>query len=133
MITELSEQQCIELLGTTTVGRLGFVHEGRVHVIPVNFLLDGHDIVVRTSPEGPISELPDSTELVAFEIDHHDDLSGGGWSVLLNGPVTVMSDEELAAVPGTRRVQPWAGGERSLALRLRPELVSGRRVQRPRR
>jgi len=133
MITELSEQRCFELLDTTTVGRFGFVHEGRVHVIPVNYLLDGRDVVVRTSAHGLLSRLPESAEEIAFEVDFHDDLAGSGWSVLLNGVVSAMADEEVDALAGADRVRPWAGGERTLALRLRVRTASGRGVQRPRR
>lgn len=133
MITSLSEQRCFELLRTTTVGRFGFVRDGRVHIIPVNYLLDGRDVVVRTSPDGILSTLPESELEVAFEVDHHDDLAGSGWSVLLNGTVSAMPVDELDAVPGSGRVRPWAGGDRDLPLRLRVHAVSGRNVQRPRR
>ena len=133
MISELTDKDCVALLGSTTVGRLGFVLAGRVLVIPVNYVLDGDDIVIRTAPDGLLSGLTTSRETVAFEVDHHDDLGGSGWSVLLNGPVTEMTAEEVDAVPGTHRARPWAGGDRSLALRLHPEMMSGRRVQRDRR
>lgn len=133
MINELNDDECFALMATTTIGRLGFVEGGRVLVIPVNYLLDGRDVIVRTTPDGLLSGLPESTETVAFEIDHHDDLGGHGWSVLLNGPVSVVTAEELDAMPGTSRVQPWAGGDRPLTLRLRPDAVSGRRVSRERR
>ena len=132
MITQLDDQECLELLRTTTVGRIGFVHEGRVLVIPVNFLLDDRSIVVRTAPDGPLSTLPSSSVLVAFEIDHHDDLAGSGWSVLLNGGVDTVSEEHLASLPGASTRLPWAGGDRSLLLRLTPTTISGRRVRRHR-
>jgi len=133
MITELSEQRCFELLGTTTVGRLGFMHGGRVQIIPVNYLIDGRDVVVRTSPHGLLSRLPESDEVIAFEVDYHDDLAGSGWSVLLNGSISTMTDDEIDAVAGADRIRPWAGGERTLPLRFRALTASGRSVQRPRR
>ena len=132
MITEVNEKDCHALLSSTTVGRLGFVQDGRVLVIPVNYVLDGSDVVIRTAPDGLLSGLSSSREVVAFEVDHHDDLGGSGWSVLLNGPVTEMPAAEVDAVPGTRRARPWAGGDRSLALRLHPESITGRRVHRQR-
>ena len=132
MITEVNEKDCYALLGSTTVGRLGFVQDERVLVIPVNYVLDGADIVIRTAQDGLLSDLPSSREVVAFEVDHHDDLAGSGWSVLLNGAVTAMTADEVDAVPGTRRARPWAGGDRTLALRLHPDSVTGRRVHRDR-
>ena len=132
MVTELNEQECLELLETTTVGRVGFVEGGRVLIIPVNYLLDGHDIVIRTSPTGVLSALPSSHEIIAFEVDHHDDMSGSGWSVLLGGRMTEVDHDDVDAIPGASRKHPWAGGERSLALRLNTETISGRRVRRER-
>ncbi|MEV7631552.1 pyridoxamine 5'-phosphate oxidase family protein [Microbacterium sp. NPDC089318] len=132
MMTELSEEQCLELLATTTVGRIGFVADDRVLIIPVNFLVDGRDVVIRTDPDGPLSALPSSRVLVAFEIDHHEALAASGWSVLMNGRVSTMSEQQLQSMPGSSTRLPWAEGERSLALRLTPESISGRRVRRAR-
>ena len=132
MMTEMSEQECRELLRATTVGRIGFVADARVQIIPVNYLVDGDDIVIRTAPSGLLSRLTTSTVEVAFQVDHHDDLAGSGWSVLLGGAVSEMTADELAAVPGASRRSPWAEGDRSLPLRLTPSSISGRRVRRPR-
>ncbi|MEV8218634.1 pyridoxamine 5'-phosphate oxidase family protein [Microbacterium sp. NPDC077391] len=131
MMTELTEQECRELLGATTVGRLGFVTDARVQIIPVNYLIDGDDVVIRTAPSGLLRALPESTVGIAFEVDHHDDLAGSGWSVLLSGSVSEMTEDELAAVPGVTRRTPWAEGDRSLPLRFTPASISGRRVRRP--
>ncbi|MFJ4044525.1 pyridoxamine 5'-phosphate oxidase family protein [Microbacterium sp. NPDC089987] len=132
MMTEMSEQECRELLRATTVGRIGFVADARVQIIPVNYLVDGDDVIIRAAPSGVLSRLTASTVEVAFEVDHHDDLAGSGWSVLLGGSVSKMTAEELAAVPGASRRSPWAEGDRSLPLRLTPSSISGRRVRRPR-
>lgn len=130
MMTELSEQECRELLRATTVGRVGFVADDRVQIIPVNYLVDGDDVVIRTAPTGLLRALTESILRVAFEVDHHDDLAGSGWSVLLGGTVSEMTDDELAAVPGVSRRSPWAEGDRSLPLRFTPSSISGRRVRR---
>ncbi|WP_313356655.1 pyridoxamine 5'-phosphate oxidase family protein [Microbacterium sp.] len=130
MMTELSEQECRELLRATTVGRVGFVADDRVQIIPVNYLVDADDVVIRTAPTGLLRALTESTLRVAFEVDHHDDLAGSGWSVLLGGTVSEMTDDELAAVPGASRRSPWAEGDRSLPLRFSPSSISGRRVRR---
>jgi nitroimidazol reductase NimA-like FMN-containing flavoprotein (pyridoxamine 5'-phosphate oxidase superfamily) len=132
MMTSLSEQECLQMLATTTVGRIGFLADDRVQVIPVNFLLDGRDVVVRTAPDGPLSTLRSSPVLVAFEVDHHEALAATGWSVLLNGRVSTMSEQQLESIPGSSTRLPWAEGDRSLVLRLTPESISGRRVHRAR-
>ncbi|KDA06421.1 hypothetical protein DC31_08200 [Microbacterium sp. CH12i] len=128
MIETLSEQLCFELLRTTTVGRLGFVEDARVQIIPVNYLVDDRDILIRVTPGGVLSVLPDSPVEVAFEVDFHDDLAGSAWSVLMHGPVSAEEESE----PFTGRGSPWAGGARTLLLRLRIQSISGRSVRRER-
>ncbi len=130
MISELQEQECRELLTTTTVGRIGFVAEQRVHILPVNYVVIGDDLVLRTSSDGILKRVSDDDSPVAFEIDYHDDLSGMAWSVLIHGSLSPLDGELPAAA---ERISPWAGGERPLPLRVRIESISGRRVRRGRR
>lgn len=128
MIRELPEQECYELLTTTTVGRIGFVLDERVRIFPVNYAVSGHDLVVRTSSDGVLSRLADEGARVAFEVDHHDDLAGAGWSVLMDARLSVLGDGELAEA--SDRVTPWAGSERTMRVRLHIDGISGRRVRR---
>ncbi len=39
---------CFLLLKSVPVGRIGFVAGGEVVILPVNFLVDGQDVVFRT-------------------------------------------------------------------------------------
>jgi nitroimidazol reductase NimA-like FMN-containing flavoprotein (pyridoxamine 5'-phosphate oxidase superfamily) len=129
MISELQEKECRELLTTTTVGRVGFVAEERVHIFPVNYAVSGDDLVMHTSSEGILRRVGDADSSVAFEIDYHDDLAGTGWSVLMHGHISTASGEDAPATAGRA---PWAGDERVLPLRFRIESISGRRVRRDR-
>ena len=131
MISELPEQECYALLTTTTVGRLGFFMDDRVQVFPVNYSVSGRDVLLRTSSGGTLSRLGDARSPVAFEIDYHDDLAGAGWSVLMQGRLSAVGEDEAPEVMG--RVSPWAGDEREKPLRFRIESISGRRVRRDRR
>jgi len=132
MIRVLDEQACLDLVRAQTVGRLGFVADGRVQVIPVNYLVDGHAVVIRTAAGGVLTRVSAETAEVAFEVDHHDNVGGHGWSVLMNGPLTPMTEAEMAAVEGGGRVLPWAGSERTLPLRFAIASVTGRHVVRVR-
>ncbi|WP_309127729.1 pyridoxamine 5'-phosphate oxidase family protein [Microbacterium sp.] len=130
MIGIIDEDECFALLRTTTVGRVGFVNRGRIEIIPVNYRLHGRELLLRTRSDGVLAGLPEEPD-VAFEVDHHDDLAGAAWNVLLSGHVEAMSREQVEALPAAERVHPWAGGERTLWLRYVPDRVSGRRVRRP--
>ncbi|MFB8188883.1 pyridoxamine 5'-phosphate oxidase family protein [Microbacterium sp. NPDC055988] len=128
MIRELDEQQSYDLLSTTTIGRIGFVHDGRVLIHPVNFAVSAGDLFLRTSPDGPLAELTRATVDVSFEVDYHDPLGSTAWSVLLHGSLSRAPEGDAAAVAA--RVHPWAGEDRSLPLVLHIESISGRSVRR---
>lgn len=127
MIHTLSEQRCYELLMATTVGRIGFTRDGVVEIIPLNFAIFGHDLILRTGSDGVVGALADSGATVAFEVDHYDSLGRTAWSVLISGPLTRATGEETAAL--TARLSPWPGGERDLTLRLGIARISGRAVK----
>lgn len=129
MIGTVDEDECFALLDSTTVGRVGLVHEGRVEIIPVNYRMQGRDVLLRTSDDGILAESIEQ-EQVAFEVDHHDDLGGTAWSILLSGRLEAMTPAEVAAIHGRRGPLPWAGGNREFWLRYVTERVSGRRVRR---
>jgi nitroimidazol reductase NimA-like FMN-containing flavoprotein (pyridoxamine 5'-phosphate oxidase superfamily) len=130
---ELSAQECVELLGTTTVGRVGFASAQGQVILMVNFaFLDG-SVFLRTAETGPLAELADGVHDVAFEVDHHDTLSRSGWSVLLNGSTTVVDADQVQlqlSDAGLSQPQPWAAGDRDVLVQLSPRTMSGRRASR---
>ena len=128
MIRVLDEQQSYELLTTTTIGRVGFVHEGRVQILPVNFAVSGHDLLLRTTPDGVLGALSNEPLEVAFEVDYHDPLGNTAWSVLMHG--SLSRSPEGQAPDTLARVSPWAGGDRDLPLTFRIETIEGRVVRR---
>ena len=128
MIRELDERQSYDLLSTTTIGRIGFVHDGRVQIHPVNFAVSGHDLLLRTSPDGLLADLTSEPVGVAFEVDYHDPIGSTAWSVLIHGSLSRASEDDAADIAA--RVHPWAGEDRSLPLVLHIESISGRSVRR---
>ena len=66
---------------------------------------------------------------MAFEVDQFDYANHRGWSVLARGTSKLIKHE--AEIEEIRRVwepQPWAGGSRTLWVRLRWEELTGRRI-----
>ena len=132
MIRALSAEECRELLPAVSVCRVGFVLDGRVQIIPVNYVLDGDDLIIRTLPDGIIRAAMDSDAGVSVEVDHLEYLAGEGWSVLMHGPLREITAPTEIARLDTHRVTPWADPDRPLHLRFSPEEMSGRRVRRER-
>jgi hypothetical protein len=66
--------------------------------------------------------------VIAFEVDRYDSDTRSGWSVLVVGRSSMVTDTaELARLDGYD-ITPWASGDRSNCVRLRPELITGRRI-----
>ena len=127
---ELSRAECLALLGTEPYGRLVLVRGGLPMVVPVNFLLDGSGIVVRTSPGSPVAAAP-AARAVAFQADSIDRDTRSGWSVTVLGrarpPHDQLEAERLARLP----LHPWVSGERANYLVIELGTVSGRRIGGP--
>lgn len=131
--TDLSYEECLDLLGGQRVGRIAVTVGGHPLVFPVNFRiveeLDGGTlrrlvwIVFRTRPGNVIDTAP---RYVAFEIDHVDPAHRRGWSVLVTGLLHRV--DEAAAEFGDRfDPEPWLA-ERDAWLVIEPVQVSGRRI-----
>ncbi|MCA4134928.1 pyridoxamine 5'-phosphate oxidase family protein [Arthrobacter sp. M4] len=125
---DLDENRCWELLGSQSTGRFGFVLEGRVMILPVNYLVHNRAIYFRTASRGSIGEAVPHTR-ASFQVDaSRADLSEG-WSVLASGSSSRVEDPELLTyLWGRTMPEPWAGGERNMFICLTPTLVTGRQV-----
>ena len=129
-VDELGTDQCWRLLERCSVGRLGFAAEGEQLILPVNYAVDGHSIVVRTGRTVMLEALgPGAT--VAFEVDGSDAVSETGWSVLIKGHASEMDSPATEAGPLVLR--PWASGPRDHWLRVMPWSVTGRAISRDHR
>ncbi|MFG2275553.1 pyridoxamine 5'-phosphate oxidase family protein [Streptomyces chartreusis] len=127
-LRDLTPEECRALLSTHGVGRIAVTTpDGRPAIIPVNYEIVDDDIVFRTAP-GSAAAAAVGTD-AAFEVDHMDEASSQGWSVLAVGPASAVT--ETAAV--RRLVQhahtaPWAGGKREMWVAIRPVRLTGRRI-----
>lgn len=122
----LSEEESLALLATTAVGRLVYSDRALPFVVPVAFTLDATDIVIRTARRsGPATHA--SGNVVAFEADDIA-VTGSGWTVVVTGRIErVVADAEVARLAALE-LPTWAPAASDHYLRLRPELVSGRRI-----
>jgi nitroimidazol reductase NimA-like FMN-containing flavoprotein (pyridoxamine 5'-phosphate oxidase superfamily) len=123
----LERDECIRLLGTATLGRIGVTSGALPTVLPINFRFDGSRILFRT---GVGTKLDAATQnaVVAFEVDEIDPFAHTGWSVVVQGVAHELTDpdelEEVQRPPLAR----WAPGEDHRVVAIAPEIVSGRRI-----
>jgi nitroimidazol reductase NimA-like FMN-containing flavoprotein (pyridoxamine 5'-phosphate oxidase superfamily) len=126
-IEVLGSDECKRLLAQDVVGRVAVVIGTTPMIFPVNYALDGDDIVMRTMPG---SRLDVGQGHAAFEVDSFDRTTESGWSVLVTGhleEVTWYQAKDIARLQALT-VVPWAAGDRNLWLRLRPGFIAGRIV-----
>ncbi|HYA67396.1 MAG TPA: universal stress protein [Acidimicrobiales bacterium] len=129
VLEEIGEEECLGLLAGQSVGRLVVIHQGEPLAYPMNYVLDGRTVAVRTDPGTKL----DAATLgrVAFEVDQIDPLSHEGWSVLVRGvgrDITDAIDERSEQIRGSG-VQPWAEGEKRHWIAISASHVSGRRIR----
>ena len=112
------------------MGRVGFVARGEVVILPVNYTVDGQDVVFATGAGSKLSCV-EVGHYVGFEADSYDTGTRTGWSVVVNGFAEIVdSDEEAARLDGIG-MRPWGGAATApdrVWVRIRPTTVSGRRI-----
>jgi uncharacterized protein len=122
----LSEEEAFALLATVSVGRLVYSDRALPSLVPVTFGLDGADIVIRTGRRSSPATRA-SGNVVAFEVD---DIGTGrsGWTVLVTGRIELVVDAFDVARLGALQLPTWTPAASDRYLRLRPELIAGRRI-----
>ena len=125
----LTEQECKAHIASGGVGRFLFVEPGRGPVAtPVNYRMDGDDVVFRTSSHTSIADGV-AEAIVSFDVDHLDDALSEGWSVLLTGTARIITDPAEVARVEALSVEPWAGGERDTYVRISASQATGRSIR----
>lgn len=123
----LSPDQCHDLLRRTTVGRVAVTVAALPAIFPVNYaVLDGQ-IIFRTG-EGTKLQAALHKTVVAFQIDHFDGSVASGWSVMAVGLAEEITDPDELRTAESLGLLPFAAGDRSHYVRIRPEFLSGRRI-----
>jgi uncharacterized protein len=126
---KLSRQECLRLLATQAVGRLGVVSGIHPLIVPVNYALDGEAIVFRTDAGLKLDAA--AGQPVAFEVDELDVERHAGWSVHVWGKASEITEFDTVAL--RERVHalalvPWAPGDKTHWVRITAVSIEGRRL-----
>ena len=126
-VRELTRSECFGLLANAHLGRVAVTDELGPVVFPVNFVLDRHTVVFRTEL-GTKLHAASRGSRVCFEVDRADAAARTGWSVIVRGEITEVTDqaevERLRGLP----LRVWAPGVRDRYLRILPAVLTGRRI-----
>ncbi len=129
-LDELSPAECRQHLRTARVGRLVFTEGALPAVHPVNFLIDGDDVVIRTGPGAKLAAAARG-DVLAFEVDEIDRESRSGWSVLVVGHASLVVDIDENVALAEPVYRPWVNGRREHLIRIAGERITGRRLSFP--
>ena len=127
-LRELTKAECFELLANEHLGRLVVVDDQGPVVFPVNYVLDRHTVVFRTE-EGTKLHAASAGSPACFEVDRIDAGAHTGWSVVVRGEVTEVTDQDELARLRELPLQVWAAGARNHYVRMLPAALTGRLIE----
>lgn len=122
----LEHDECVHLLSVMSIGRVAVAVEDLPPlVVPVNYVLDGEAIVFRTGAGSKLRAMREAP--VSFQVDLIDPVHRSGWSVLVRGIASQVTDREVEHLI----VDTWAPGDQHHWIRVLPFAITGRRIRLP--
>src|SRR5688572_1704344 len=123
----LERSECLRLLATATLGRIGLTSGALPTVLPVNFRLVDEEIRFRTAPG---TKLAAATEhaVVAFEVDDIGPMEHTGWGVVVTGVARRLTEPAVLDATAMSFLPRWAPGPDGAVVGITLDLVSGRRL-----
>ena len=129
-VQELTRSECFELLANERLGRVAVTDDRGPVVFPVNFVLDRHTVVFRTEA-GTKLHAASRGSRVCFEVDGTDLAAHTGWSVIVRGEITEVTDRAELARLRELPLRVWVPEARTHYVRILPAVLTGRRIPAP--
>jgi nitroimidazol reductase NimA-like FMN-containing flavoprotein (pyridoxamine 5'-phosphate oxidase superfamily) len=127
----IDRQECLRLMAKVPVGRVVYTRQALPAVLPVNFVLDADgSVLLRTSAESDLVRAVDGV-VVAFEADDFDAESRSGWSVVITGRATAITDPPEHAHLLRSGPRSWMPIHEDVFIRIEGAMVTGRELAAP--
>jgi nitroimidazol reductase NimA-like FMN-containing flavoprotein (pyridoxamine 5'-phosphate oxidase superfamily) len=126
---ELARTECWQLLAGVSLGRVVFTMGAMPAIRPVNHLVDGERIIIRSHLGAAITAHAGAGDgtVVCYEADDLDPVRHTGWSVIATGMARLVRED--AAIARYRQLlEPWAEGQMDYVISIEPRLISGIRL-----
>lgn len=125
-VRHLSEDECWELLISSSFGRLAMSISGEPDIYPVNFIASDRRLLFRTAEGTKLLELT-VNDKVAFETD------GIGrdeaWSVVVRGQARVLDKQAEIEAADQLPLRPLIPTLKYIYVEITPQVVTGRRFE----
>ncbi|HVM08662.1 MAG TPA: pyridoxamine 5'-phosphate oxidase family protein [Acidimicrobiales bacterium] len=123
----LTRAECLDLLASSTFGRIALTSQALPLVLPVNYRYDGRSVVIRTNP-GTKLDAATRHAVVAFEVDSIDPIYHCGWSVVVQGIARAVDDQDEIARLRQLPLSTWMPAAPDSYVAISLDIVSGRRI-----
>ena len=131
-LVELEPDEALALLTEAPFGRVVFTHRALPAIRPVNHIVDGGLIIVRTrlvtKLAAAVSDQLPYPMVVAYQADQLDPVARLGWSVVATGVARPVADPERIA-RYERLLQPWVSQVMDTVFAIEPEIILGFRLE----
>nr|WP_198428167.1 pyridoxamine 5'-phosphate oxidase family protein [Nocardia bovistercoris] len=129
-VRELTQDEALDLLAATPLGRVVFTRNALPAIRPVNHLVepDGRIIVrTRLATRFGGAVRANAGVVVAYEADEIDPVRRLGWSVVVTGVARQVTDPVLVA-RFEQLLRPWVGQVMDTVIAIEPTIVTGIRL-----
>lgn len=123
----LDRSECLTLLDASTLGRIAVTVGALPVILPVNFRLAGDQVVFRTGVGTKLDAATCET-IVAFEVDEFDPLAHTGWSVIVTGYASEVTDPTVHAALESAHIPRWAPSQGERYIAVSTQMITGRRI-----
>jgi len=122
--------RCMALVASVPVGRVVYTDQALPAVMPMNFVMDGEEVVIHTASDSALAAAIRNA-VVAFQTDDFDPAATTGWSVTITGQARLVEDPEEIARLARLPLRPWIPMANGQFIRIPVRHVTGRRLGPP--
>ena len=122
-LRDLDRAESLRRLAAVPVGRVVFTWRALPAVRPVNHLLDGDEVIIRTHLGAALAAAGEAGMVVAYEADDLDADARSGWSVVVVGPARLVEPAKTGRYEALLR--PWVDTPMDQVVRIRCDIVHG--------
>jgi hypothetical protein len=131
-LVEPTHDEALGLLADIRLGRIVFTRNALHAIRPVNHIVKGGEIIIRTHGDSAVAGQTSATGIggvvVAYEADQIDPDTRQGWSVVVTGYARSVKDPDQIA-RNQAMLEPWVEVGMDYAMRTRPDVISGFRLR----
>lgn len=128
-LVELDRGEALHLLAGAGFGRVVFTFKALPAIRPVNHLVDGDLVIIRTRSSAKIITMVGKAAetVLAYQADQIDPQTRLGWSVVVTGIGRTITEPESVA-RYERLLAPWVDRDMDTVIGIRADIVTGFRL-----